>query len=137
MKVTVTFDVDWSGYEYVSDELIVEDMFNNWPEKDGISIEKVHVKRDVDNNIMFETLGAHLRNMYGPYANIVQMLTEINDSERTDERTKTLLRNFLINKTDPRKLQENLQHLIDLSNLPEVENINWRATEMYKNYKEE
>lgn len=137
MKVTVTFDVDWSGYEYVPDELIAEDMFNNWPGKDGISIEKVHVKRDADNNIMFETLGAHLRNMYGPYANIVQMLTEINDSERTDERTKTLLRNFLINKTDPRKLQENLQHLIDLSNLPEVENINWRATEMFKNYKEE
>ena len=137
MKVTVTFDVDWSGYEYVPDELIAEDMFNNWPGKAGISIEKVHVKRDVDNDIMFETLGAHLRNMYGPYANIVQILTEINDSERTDERTKTLLRNFLINKTDHRKLQENLQHLIDLSNLPEVENINWRATEMFKNYKEE
>lgn len=137
MKVTVTFDVDWTGYEYVPDELIAEDMFNNWPGQDGVSIEKVHVKRDVDNDIMFETLGAHLRNMYGPYANIVQLLTEINDSERTDERTKTLLRNFLINKTDHRKLQENLQHLIDLSNLPEVENINWRATEMFKNYKEE
>ena len=136
MKVNVTFNVDWPDYEDVCAELIVEDMFEHCPMKDGVTIENVTVERTFNDSIMFETLGAHLRNMYGSYANIVQILDDIH-KDSNDEKTKEMLKNFLLNKIEPEKLQDNLQHLIDLSNLPEVESINWRATELFKKYKEE
>ena len=44
MKVTVEFDVKWDGYEDVCDELIVEDMFSNWPGKDGVEIKDYKVE---------------------------------------------------------------------------------------------
>ena len=44
MKVTVEFDVKWDGYEDVCDELIVEDMFSNWPGKDGVAIKDYKVE---------------------------------------------------------------------------------------------
>lgn len=83
----------------------------------------------------FETLGAHIRNVLTPYANIVQILEDIN-SPKTDEKTKTLLKDFLLTKIHSENLKENLQHLIDISNLKEVEKINWRATDLYNKYTE-
>ena len=83
----------------------------------------------------FETLGAHIRNILTPYANIVQILEDIN-SPKTDENTKTLMKDFLLAKIHSENLKENLQHLIDISNMEDVEKINWRATELYNKYTE-
>ena len=43
MKVTVEFNVDWKNY---SDELVIEDMFENWPGKEGVKIESYKVERN-------------------------------------------------------------------------------------------
>lgn len=45
MKVKVEFDVQWDNYDDVCDELIVEDMFENWPGKDGVTIASSKVER--------------------------------------------------------------------------------------------
>lgn len=46
MKVTITFNLDetWDEYKNMNPELIVEDMFDNWKCKDGVSIEDVNIK---------------------------------------------------------------------------------------------
>jgi len=46
MKVTVEFNVDWKNYSDVCDELVIEDMFENWPGKDGVKIESYKIERD-------------------------------------------------------------------------------------------
>ena len=46
MKVTVEFNVDWKNYSDVCDELVIEDMFENWSGKDGVKIESYKVERD-------------------------------------------------------------------------------------------
>ncbi len=40
MTVTVTFNLDnsWDDYKNVSPELLVDDMFDNWEGKDGLTI---------------------------------------------------------------------------------------------------
>jgi hypothetical protein len=78
-----------------------------------------------------ETLGAHIRNILTPYANIIQLLEDIH--ENNDERMKE----FLLTKIDPKKLQKNLNHFIEVSKLKEVEDINWRATELCEKYYKE
>lgn len=78
-----------------------------------------------------ETLGAHIRNILTPYANIIQLLEDIH--ENNDERMKE----FLLTKIDPKKLQKNLNHFIEISKLKEVEDINWRATELCEKYYKE
>ena len=98
-------------------------------------LKKYIIEKDPDNSNDFETLGAHIRNMLSPYANIVQILYDIN-STKTDEKTKKLLERFLLSKTHSENLKENLQHLIDISNMKEVEKINWRATNLYNRYTE-
>ena len=45
MKVKVEFDVQWDNYDDVCDELIVEDMFETWPGKDGVTIASSKVER--------------------------------------------------------------------------------------------
>ena len=82
-----------------------------------------------------ETLGAHIRNILGPYANIVQILSDIHSDN--DESTKKFMIDFLLNKIDPKKLEKNLNHFIEVSNLKEVEDINWRATELADKYYKE
>ena len=84
-----------------------------------------------DNN--FETLGAHIRNSLGPYANIVHMLEEMHNAE-TDEETKSLLKDYLLNKIEPEELRKNLEHFIEVSKLEEVEIINWRKTKLFEDY---
>lgn len=81
--------------------------------------------------IEHETLGAHIRNILTPYANIIQLLEDIH--ENNDERMKE----FLLTKIDPKKLQKNLNHFIEVSKLKEVEDINWRATELCEKYYKE
>ena len=44
MKVTIEFDVQWENYDDIADELIVEDMFENWPGKDGVEIKYYKVE---------------------------------------------------------------------------------------------
>ena len=78
-----------------------------------------------------ETLGAHIRNILTPYANIIQLLEDIH--ENNDERMKE----FLLTKIDPKKLQKNLNNFIEVSKLKEVEDINWRATELCEKYYKE
>ena len=78
-----------------------------------------------------ETLGAHIRNILTPYANIIQLLEDIH--ENNDERKKEIL----LTKIDPKKLQKNLNHFIEVSKLKEVEDINWRATELCEKYYKE
>lgn len=78
-----------------------------------------------------ETLGAHIRNILTPYANIIQLLEDIH--ENNDERMKE----FLLTKIDPKKLHKNLNHFIEVSKLKEVEDINWRATELCEKYYKE
>lgn len=43
MKVTITFNLDdsWDSYKDADYELLVEDMFDNWKGKDGISIDNI------------------------------------------------------------------------------------------------
>lgn len=46
MKVVVTFNLDdgWDEYKNVNPEFLVEDMFDNWEGKDGLTIESYSVK---------------------------------------------------------------------------------------------
>lgn len=93
-------------------------------------IKKLHDKLNSINNS--ETLGAHIRNILGPYANIVQILQDVRsntDKERTEE-----IKDFLFNNIDPKELEENLNHFIDVSHLDEVERIDWRATKLAEEY---
>lgn len=45
MKVVITFNLDgcWEEYKNVNSELLVEDMFDNWEGKDGLTIESYSV----------------------------------------------------------------------------------------------
>ena len=47
------------------------------------------------------------------------------------------MKEFLLTKIDPKKLQKNLIHFIEISKLKEVEDINWRATELCEKYYKE
>ena len=46
MKVTIEFDVNWDNYSDVCNELIIEDMFENWPGKDGIVIKSYKIDKN-------------------------------------------------------------------------------------------
>ena len=83
--------------------------------------------------VIHETLGAHIRNILGPYSNLVQILSDLKDPNISID-TKNLLKNFLFEKIDPKNLEKNLNHFIEVSNLKEVEDINWRATELCEKY---
>ena len=70
--------------------------------------------------INHETLGAHIRNILSPYANIIQILEEINNPN-IDNKTKQRLKNFLFTKINLNNLNKNLEHFIKVSKLEEVE----------------
>lgn len=71
-----------------------------------------------------ESLGAHLRNILTPYANLIGLLTEAQNG-------KEFAKNYLLTKIDVKELQENLDHIVDVSKLKEVEDINWRNTDLF------
>ena len=77
----------------------------------------------------FESFGAHIRNMLSPYANIVQILEDIaNGSDKKD-----VLENFIFDKKIIQNLKENLEHFIEFSKREELEKLNWRDTNLFKN----
>ena len=83
-------------------------------------------------NCEVETLGAHIRNALGPYAHIIALIENMEQSEETnDEKTFNMCKKLLY------KSANNLEHLIDISKMPEVEAINWRATDLCKTYYQE
>ena len=45
MKIKIEFDVNWDNYSDVCDELIIEDMFENWSGKDGVTITSYKIER--------------------------------------------------------------------------------------------
>lgn len=72
-----------------------------------------------------ESLGAHLRNALTPYANLIELLKAFQAGEE-------FAKKYLLEKLDVNELQDNLTHIIDVSKIKEVEDINWRATDLYK-----
>ena len=82
-----------------------------------------------------ETLGAHIRNILTPYANIIAMLEEIYEGE--DIVTVNHIKNYLLTNINVKDLRKNLNHFIEVSKLKEVEDINWRSTELFNKYCEE
>lgn len=79
-----------------------------------------------------ETLGAHIRNALGPYANIVALIENMEQAEETnDEKMFNICKKLLY------KSANNIEHLIDISKMSEVEAINWKATDLYKKYYQE
>lgn len=81
----------------------------------------------------FETFGAHIRNILGPYANIVSMLEDLADPN-TDLKHKNIILNYLRSDKLLKNAQENLKHFKEFSYLDELENLNWRATKLYEEY---
>ena len=80
----------------------------------------------------FESLGEHLRNAYQPYCCILSIIKEMKKAEIDgDTTTFNQCKNFIYS------MEENIQHLIDISKMPEVEKINWRKTDLAKNYYKE
>ena len=78
--------------------------------------------------ITTETFGAHLRNALTTYANLIELLKAFQAGEE-------FAKKYLLEKLDVNELQDNLTHIIDVSKIKEVEDINWRATELFlKNY---
>ena len=90
------------------------------------------LKSTDDNGCNFETLGAHIRNILSPYANIIQILKDVRSEK--DEQHIENIKKFLFNNIDPKELDENLQHFIAVSHLDEIERINWRATKLSEEY---
>lgn len=76
-----------------------------------------------------ETLGAHLRNALGPYANMLTVIKDMQEAEETNDEKKFNLFKKLLYKS-----ANNLEHLIDISKMPEVEAINWRKTKLCEQY---
>ena len=81
----------------------------------------------------FETFGAHIRNILGPYANIVAMLEDLANPE-TDLKHKNLILNVLRGENLLKNAKENLEHFKKFSYLDELEKLNWRATDLYQEY---
>lgn len=79
----------------------------------------------------FETIGAHIRNILTPYANIIEILKDL-QNPNMDDKHKEILKKYLLSGMDIHNLEINLQHFIDLSYLDEIEDINWRDTSLYK-----
>lgn len=84
----------------------------------------------------FETFGAHIRNILGPYANIVAMLEDLANPE-TDLKHKNLILNVLRGEKLLKNAKENLEHFKKFSYLDELEKLNWRTTDLYKEYCEQ
>lgn len=75
-----------------------------------------------------ESLGAHIRNILTPYATLVQLFEDLQSGkEKKVEFAKDALYSI-----DAKDLAENLKHLIEVSKIKQVEDINWRATDLFK-----
>ena len=108
-------------------ESSIDDDYNHCIKK---LLEKI--KSADDNSCNFESLGAHIRNILSPYANIIEILKDVRSEK--DEQCIEKIKKFLFNNINPNELDENLQHFIAVSHLDEVERINWRATKLSEEY---
>lgn len=84
----------------------------------------------------FESFGAHIRNILGPYANIIAMLEDL-ASPNIDLKHKNIILDFLRSDEILKNAKENLEHFKEFSYLIELENLNWRATELANKYYKE
>lgn len=79
------------------------------------------------NSNNFESLGAHLRNLLTPYANLIQLTEELLKAKRENNEEEfneisNMLKNYDFN---------NLQDIIDFSFIEQMELINWRDSKLY------
>ena len=75
----------------------------------------------------FESLGAHLRNLLTPYANLIDLVGELLRAKREDNEEEfnkvfNMLKNYDYN---------NIQDIIDFSFIEQMELINWRDSKLY------
>ena len=75
----------------------------------------------------FESLGAHLRNLLTPYANLIQLVGEILTARREGNEEK--MNKFL--KMLDGYHYNNIQDIIDFSFIEQMELINWRDSKLY------
>ena len=81
----------------------------------------------------FETFGAHIRNILSPYATLVHILEDITKDGVT-EKKKNILIQYLLDENNIKNCRENLEHFKEFSYLDELEELNWRATELADRY---
>ena len=75
----------------------------------------------------FESLGAHLRNLLTPYANLIELvgvllLAKREGNEEEFDKLLEMLKNYDYN---------NIQDIIDFSFIEQMELINWRDSKLY------
>ena len=75
----------------------------------------------------FESLGAHLRNLLTPYANLIELVGELLRAKREDNEEEfnkvfNMLKSYDFN---------NIQDIIDFSFIEQMELINWRDSKLY------
>lgn len=68
--------------------------------------------------IQFESYGAHLRNLLGPYQNMVCIIDDWLNGHVDTDFVKKLLSN--------KDLQKDIDAIIEFSKYDKMENINWR-----------
>lgn len=79
------------------------------------------------NTNNFESLGAHLRNLLTPYANLIELVGELLKADKNnDERDMEVIISVL-NKYN----YNNIQDIIDFSFIEQMEKINWRDSKLY------
>lgn len=76
------------------------------------------------NAICKETMGAHIRNMLTPYANLIQLIHDYKETKNAKYLTCIMK---IIDNCD-----SNLADFIELSHCKEIEEINWRDTNLFK-----
>lgn len=76
------------------------------------------------DNIKFESCGAHLRNLLGPYQNLVTVLEVWQSGGMKDD--------ILIKILKKQPLQDGVNRIIDFSKCDVMEKANWRDSQLFK-----
>lgn len=75
----------------------------------------------------FESLGAHLRNLLTPYANLIQLANDLLNAKREGNEEEF---NKILNMMNVYDFN-NIQDIIDFSSIEQMELINWRDSKLY------
>jgi hypothetical protein len=75
----------------------------------------------------FESLGAHLRNLLTPYANLIQLANDLLNAKREGNEEEL---NKIFNMMNVYDFN-NIQDIIDFSFIEQMELINWRDSKLY------
>ena len=75
----------------------------------------------------FESLGAHLRNLLTPYANLIELVGELLKADKNNDERDMEVIISLLNKCN----YNNIQDIIDFSFIEQMEKINWRDSKLY------